>query len=158
SRRIENRASKIEDGEPRTEESDSQSSSFHTLGTLADFVHVAPEYEGMIEAGLRDELQYILVPSFEDATRAIDFLNTEGRGRATFMVVGLHGGESFRRALIRAFGNNNTEPESAQSEEPGAGSNGSFDAVSIQDPQDVQRGDQPPSLISLLGLRPEFEE
>lgn len=64
-------------------------SGFRTLGTLADFVHVAPEFETVIEAGLRDELQYIVVPSQEDALRAIEFLKAEGGGRATFLVVGL---------------------------------------------------------------------
>jgi chromosome segregation ATPase len=60
---------------------------FHTLGTLADFVRVSPEHETMIETALRDELQYVVTPSFEDALRAIDFLKTEGAGRATFLVL-----------------------------------------------------------------------
>ncbi len=64
---------------------------FKTLGTLADFVQVAPEHEAMIETALRDELQYVVVPTFDDALGAIDFLKTEGAGRATFLVVGLHG-------------------------------------------------------------------
>ncbi len=60
---------------------------FSTLGTLADFVKVAPENEAMIETALRDELQYIVVPSFDDALRAIDYLKSEGAGRATFLVI-----------------------------------------------------------------------
>jgi chromosome segregation protein len=60
---------------------------FRTLGTLADFVRVSPEHETMIETALRDELQYVVTPSFEDALRAIDFLKTEGAGRATFLVL-----------------------------------------------------------------------
>jgi chromosome segregation protein len=66
---------------------------FKTLGTLADFVQVAPEHETMIETAMRDELQYVVVPTFDDALRAIDFLKTEGAGRATFLVLGLHGSE-----------------------------------------------------------------
>jgi len=66
---------------------------FDTLGTLADFVCVAPEHEAMIEAGLRDELQYIVVPTFDDALGAIDFLKAEGRGRATFLVLGRRGSD-----------------------------------------------------------------
>jgi chromosome segregation protein len=66
---------------------------FKTLGTLADFVQVAPEHEMMIETAMRDELQYVVVPTFDDALRAIDFLKTEGAGRATFLVLGLHGSE-----------------------------------------------------------------
>jgi chromosome segregation protein len=41
----------------------------------------------MIEATLRDELQYVVVPSFNDALRAIDYLKSEGAGRATFLVI-----------------------------------------------------------------------
>ena len=65
----------------------SESNGFSTLGTLADYVKVAPEHEAMIEATLRDELQYVVVPSFGDALRAIDYLKSEGAGRATFLVI-----------------------------------------------------------------------
>jgi chromosome segregation protein len=64
------------------------SNGFSTLGTLADYVKVAPEHEAMIEITLRDELQYVVVPSYEDALRAIDYLKSEGAGRATFLVIG----------------------------------------------------------------------
>ncbi len=64
-----------------------ESNGFSTLGTLADYVKVAPEHEAMIEAALRDELQYVVVPSFDDALRAIDYLKSEGAGRATFLVI-----------------------------------------------------------------------
>src|SRR5215470_4730242 len=65
-----------------------QSNGFSTIGTLADYVKVAPEHEAMIETTLRDELQYVVVPSFDDALRAIDYLKSEGAGRATFLVIG----------------------------------------------------------------------
>ena len=61
---------------------------FRVLGTLADFVRVSPEDELLIESALRDELQYVVVPTVEDAQQAIDFLNREGAGRATFLIVG----------------------------------------------------------------------
>ncbi|HEY6402928.1 MAG TPA: AAA family ATPase, partial [Blastocatellia bacterium] len=64
------------------------SNGFSTLGTLADYVKVAPEHEAMIETMLRDELQYVVVPTLDDALRAIDYLKSEGAGRATFLVVG----------------------------------------------------------------------
>src|SRR5262249_3288769 len=64
------------------------SNGFSTLGTLADYVKVAPEHEAMIETMLRDELQYVVVPGFDDALRAIDYLKSEGAGRATFLVIG----------------------------------------------------------------------
>ncbi len=67
-----------------------QQPGFRTLGTLADFVQVTPEFETLVEAGLRDELQYVVVPSYEDAINAIEFLKAEGGGRATFLVVGNH--------------------------------------------------------------------
>src|SRR5262245_17851300 len=70
-----------------------QAIGFKTLGTLADFVRVTPEHEEMIETALRDELQYVVVPSFDDALGAIDFLKAEGAGRATFLVIGLHGAD-----------------------------------------------------------------
>ena len=60
---------------------------FNILGTLADFVKVASSDEVMIETALREELQYVVVPSVGDALGAISFLNAEGAGRATFLVV-----------------------------------------------------------------------
>ncbi len=66
---------------------------FRVLGTLADFVHAAPENEAMIEAVLHEELEYLIVPSYEDALYGIDILKGEGGGRGTFMCVGLHGAD-----------------------------------------------------------------
>ncbi|MFN7926349.1 MAG: hypothetical protein U0Y68_00095 [Blastocatellia bacterium] len=60
---------------------------FKIIGTLADFIKVSPEDEAMVEVGLREELQYLLTPSFEDALRAIDFLKRENHGRATFLIM-----------------------------------------------------------------------
>jgi len=60
---------------------------FRTMGTLADFVKVAPEYESLVELSLREELQFVVVPSFDDALQAIEFLKSEGAGRATFLVI-----------------------------------------------------------------------
>ncbi|MDX2039749.1 MAG: chromosome segregation protein SMC [Acidobacteriota bacterium] len=68
---------------------------FRTMGTLADFVKVAPEYESLVELSLREELQFVVVPSFDDALQAIEFLKSEGAGRATFLVINQnsnHGG------------------------------------------------------------------
>lgn len=64
-----------------------QSPKFRTMGTLADFVKVAPEYESLVELSLREELQFVVVPSFDDALQAIEFLKSEGAGRATFLVI-----------------------------------------------------------------------
>ncbi|MFN7944461.1 MAG: chromosome segregation protein SMC [Blastocatellia bacterium] len=57
----------------------------HPLGTLADFIHTSPEYEVMLEAALRDELQYILVPDLHQALTFLDYLNREKPGRASFL-------------------------------------------------------------------------
>lgn len=60
---------------------------FRTLGTLADFVKVSSEHEALLESSLREELQFVVVPSFDDALQAIEFLKAEGAGRATFLVI-----------------------------------------------------------------------
>ena len=62
------------------------------MGTLADFVRVSPEHESLVESALRDELQFVVVPSFDDALQAIAFLKAEGAGRATFLVINEKGG------------------------------------------------------------------
>ncbi|MFN0111530.1 MAG: AAA family ATPase [Blastocatellia bacterium] len=67
--------------------SKAKSQSFSTLGTLADFVKVTPEHESLLESSLREELQFVVVPSFDDALQAIEFLKSEAAGRATFLVV-----------------------------------------------------------------------
>ena len=59
---------------------------FRALGTLADFVHPSSANEAMIEAVLQDELEYVLVPGYEDALRGIEMLAGEGGGRGTFIV------------------------------------------------------------------------
>lgn len=88
----------------------SQSPKFSTMGTLADFVKVAPEYESLVELSLRDELQFIVVPSFDDALQAIEFLKSEGAGRATFLVINQnaphHNGHS-TGSLVNGNGNGN---------------------------------------------------
>ncbi len=66
---------------------DSQPCPFNIIGTLADYIQVAPQDEVIVEAGLREELQYLITPSFEDALKAIDYLKQENLGRATFLVL-----------------------------------------------------------------------
>lgn len=65
----------------------------HLLGTLADRAQVDPRWEKMVEAVLGERLQAILVPSLEDAQRAIELLTRAGAGRAQFLVVGISGGQ-----------------------------------------------------------------
>jgi chromosome segregation protein len=117
--------------------------SFQTLGTLSDFVQVDPAHESMIETALRDELQYILVPGFDDALRAIDFLKAENAGRATFMVVGLRGGEGSASIVSNEWENdgNQSAPEVPPDQPAGES------ALATQ---------HSTSLLDLLNLQPEF--
>lgn len=124
---------------------------FTTLGTLADYVHVDSEYESMVEAALREELQYILVPSFDDAISAIDFLKAEGGGRATFMVVGLHGAELPRPVISSDYPDG--EPLSGAS---GEQSYPSQDQNGDAEPRSGVNGTGRDRLLDLLGLKPEF--
>ena len=56
------------------------------LGVLADFTEVDSAYEKPVEEFLHDELEYVVVESWAQADRGLDFLRTELDGRATFMV------------------------------------------------------------------------
>ena len=55
-------------------------------GVLADFVEVEPRYEGMVEDFLRDELNYVVVKSWDAADEGLRLLRTDVDGRATFLV------------------------------------------------------------------------
>ncbi len=63
------------------------SAPFKILGTLADFVAVNAEQEKIIEIGLREEMQYLIAQTFDDAINAITFLKEGNLGRATFLVL-----------------------------------------------------------------------
>ena len=60
---------------------------FKILGTLADHITVKADLEKIVEAGLREEMQYLLAPTFEDAVKAIEFLKAGKHGRATFLIL-----------------------------------------------------------------------
>ena len=57
-------------------------------GSVADCLDVAPGYERAVEACLGDVLQYVLVPSHDEASRALQFLRERQAGRCGFVVVG----------------------------------------------------------------------
>ncbi|HXF05843.1 MAG TPA: chromosome segregation protein SMC [Blastocatellia bacterium] len=99
----------------------------HLLGTLADKVQVDPRWEKMVEAVLGERLQAILVPSLEDAWRAIERLTRAGAGRAQFLVVGIGGGQ----------GNGGTAASSAAPTK-----------------NDAQTGESSSSFMRILGLDP----
>ncbi|MGE0126690.1 MAG: chromosome segregation protein SMC [Blastocatellales bacterium] len=121
-------------------QSNGQSDSFSTLGTLADFVKVAPEYEAMIETALRDELQYVVVPSFDDALSAINYLKSEGSGRATFLVIGRQ---------------HTTPPNDSI---PYSGNGDSFSSSSSSHSSEHHHAFRYQTLDSMLGLTPDLAE
>ena len=55
-------------------------------GILADFLEVDHRYEGVVEDFLRDELNYVVVKSWDAADEGLRLLRTDIDGRATFLV------------------------------------------------------------------------
>ncbi len=55
-------------------------------GVLADFLEVEPRFEGVVEDFLRDELNYVVVKSWDAADEGLRLLRTDVDGRATFLV------------------------------------------------------------------------
>ena len=56
------------------------------VGTLADFLEVDGKYENVVDEFLRDELNYIVVKSWDAANAGMHLLQTDITGRATFLV------------------------------------------------------------------------
>jgi chromosome segregation protein len=56
------------------------------VGVLADFLEVEPRYERVVEDFLRDELNYIVVKSWDAADEGLRVLRGDVDGRATFLV------------------------------------------------------------------------
>ncbi|HMD32829.1 MAG TPA: chromosome segregation protein SMC [Candidatus Acidoferrales bacterium] len=59
---------------------------FRSVGVLADYAEVAEAHEPAIEQFLRDELEYVVVETFDHARAGISLLREEVGGRATFFV------------------------------------------------------------------------
>jgi len=59
---------------------------FRAVGLLADYAEVQEQYEGAVEQFLREELEYVVVESFDQARAGITMLRDEMGGRATFFV------------------------------------------------------------------------
>ena len=55
------------------------------VGTLADFLEVSGEHEGVVDEFLREELNYVVVESWGAAEEGVRLLKTED-GRATFLI------------------------------------------------------------------------
>ncbi len=56
------------------------------VGVLADFLEVENRYESVVEDFLRDELNYIVVKSWDAADEGLRLLRNDVDGRATFLV------------------------------------------------------------------------
>ena len=56
------------------------------VGVLADFLEVEPRFENVVEDFLRDELNYVVVKSWDAADEGLRLLRTGVDGRATFLV------------------------------------------------------------------------
>ena len=56
------------------------------VGTLADFLEVGDQYESVVDEFLRDELNYVVVKSWDAAHEGVRLLRTDVDGRATFLV------------------------------------------------------------------------
>ena len=56
------------------------------VGVLADFLEVEPQHESVVEDFLRDELNYIVVKSWDAADEGLRLLRSDVDGRATFLV------------------------------------------------------------------------
>ncbi len=63
-----------------------QSGDLKLLGTLADFLEVEGKYESVVDEFLRDELNYVVVKSWDAADTGMHLLQTDVAGRATFLV------------------------------------------------------------------------
>jgi len=59
---------------------------FHAVGVLADYAEVEEQHEAAIEEYLRDELEYVVVETFDHARAGVSLLRDEVGGRATFFV------------------------------------------------------------------------
>ncbi len=63
---------------------------FRAVGLLADYAEVEEQFESAIEQFLRDELEYVVVESFDHARAGVSLLREEMGGRATFFVDSLN--------------------------------------------------------------------
>ena len=59
---------------------------FKPIGILADIVEVDPRYERAAEDFLREELEFIVVNSWDEARQGVGLLRSDMQGHATFLV------------------------------------------------------------------------
>jgi chromosome segregation protein len=73
-----------------------ESRGFRAVGLLADYAEVQEKHESTVEQFLREELEYVVVESFDHARVGVALLREEMGGRATFFV------DSFRNVDANA--------------------------------------------------------
>ncbi|MGA7242232.1 MAG: chromosome segregation protein SMC [Terracidiphilus sp.] len=56
------------------------------VGTLADFIEVSGQHEGVVDEFLREELNYVVVKSWDAAEEGVRVLKSGVDGRATFLI------------------------------------------------------------------------
>jgi len=83
---------------------------FAPAGVLADFLEVDGQYEHVVEDFLRDELNYVVVKSWDAADEGLRLLRGDVEGRATFLVHPEDSQAKFSFALDEA-GRNHPRPE-----------------------------------------------
>ena len=66
------------------------------VGTLADFIEVSGEHEGVVDEFLREELNYVVVESWGAAEEGVRLLKSGVDGRATFLIHSDAQGAAFR--------------------------------------------------------------
>ncbi|GAC1701052.1 MAG: chromosome segregation protein SMC [Candidatus Acidiferrum sp.] len=59
---------------------------FRAVGVLADYAEVEEHYEAAVEQYLREELEYVVVETYDHARAGVSLLREEVGGRATFFV------------------------------------------------------------------------
>jgi chromosome segregation protein len=59
---------------------------FRAVGVLADYAEVEEQHEAAVEQYLRDELEYVVVETYDHARAGVSMLREEVGGRATFFV------------------------------------------------------------------------
>ena len=62
------------------------SKAFRAVGVLADYAEVEEKHEAAIEQYLRDELEYVVVETYDHARAGVSMLRDEVGGQATFFV------------------------------------------------------------------------
>ncbi len=60
--------------------------SFRAVGVLADYAEVQEQHEAAFEQYMRDELEYVVVETYDHARAGVSMLRNEVGGRATFFV------------------------------------------------------------------------